>query len=665
MRRLRLVLTLMLLAATLIAAQLSARAEAQTVAVGDIIDADLSHGPREYAFVPATGSVYDVCVFPSDEGRVTSVELRQNGALLSNGAEGLSAASARLTAGEYCTLMIHGSGHVRIEIARHALSRCFDQPLTLNPEGGRYAKAIARTGDVHWYALTVEESGQPVVLAAIPHTEGLRLDAQLYSPSGVLLAEATQTNGGAALIDFMPRAGIAYRVRIISEDGGVGGYELRTTRSEGGLPESVMLSEDSIALDGRESVRLYTTVSPEGASDVLYWESSDLRVVHVDDSGTLTGRQPGTAIVMAYAAGAVRARCRVEVSQVPVSDVALLTKRIDLHVGDDAALEWRIEPENATDPRVYFEIDHSGIVEISSAGVVRGIGQGNAVVTIRTVDGDYVDRLTVHVEPPLPRYRALLVGEQSYAPTVGSLRLGSANSVAALRSMLSELSFNGVRFEIGTRLDATRDGVLLAIRETFAEATDADTALFYITCHGEYAGGLTRFLMYDGSILNAPELRQALEAVPGRIILLIDCCGSGGAIGRFNHTGDILRGINEVFDGMRGISSFESNRFCVLASASAGQDSYRIGFEQDADESDMATAYARAVCDAGGWSIERGRSAPMRADANYDGAVSVQELYRYVSRRVMWYLALNDAESYVQSVQLEPLECAWTIFEKS
>ena len=67
----------------------------------------------------------------------------------------------------------------------------------------------------------------------------------------------------------------------------------------------------------------------------------------------------------------------------------------------------------------------------------------------------------------------------------------------------------------------------------------------------------------------------------------------------------------------------------------------------------MATAFARAVCEGCGWSIDQGTRAPMRADVDYDGAVTLDELYTYAARRVMWMLTLSGGD-YAQTVRVSP-----------
>lgn len=633
----------------LLLVRLSACAEtAIPLMPGELKLIDLSSGPAILTFTPSAPATYDLCAFPAEgaDPEITA-ELWQNDALIAT-STGLNTLLTAALDDTPCTLKLTGAGRVRVELARHALSRCFDDPKPLDPSGDAYAKPIVRPGDVHWYAVTAEKSA-PLLLSGLPETPGLALEARLFSPAGRLLAEATQTAGGAFLMDFKPRAGRTYRVRVSAADGNTGLYELAVTPGAGGLPEALLLSEDSLTLQGRETRPLTATAIPEGSTGALLWETSDPQVVSVSQTGVVTGRRPGTAVVTAYAAGAVRARCRVEVRRVPARGVELLTRRIHLCVGDDLALEWRTLPENASDPRVTFEIAPAGVVSADESGVLTALSVGSATITVKTRDGGFEDVGTVYVAPAQKRYRALLIGEQSYA---AAARPGSANSVAGMRSMLNELSFLGARYETTTALDLPREGILEAISTAFDGATAQDAALFYITCHGEYAHGMTTFRLYDGGALTALELRQALDKIPGEVVVFLDCCGSGGALGKAASPENILDGISRVFGGNPGPAALATSRYRVLASALVGQDSYRIGFDSNAQEAATATLFARAVCEGCGWSIDRAQRRAMRADANYDDVVTLDELYRYARRRVMWTLNLADPAA-AQTV------CAW------
>ena len=638
----------------------ASRAEALTLTAGALSEVDLGAGVAVYDFVAPSGSVYDMWLFPAeDEPPQVSARLWRGDRLVAEGTGGMPVLSLRLAAGTEYRLELTGSGRARLELARHALSRCFALPVMLDAGGDAYSKAFVREGDAHWYGLDAE-STRPVSVLVAPTHQDMRLNALLFDGDGRLLAEGTNTAGGASLLDFIPERGKRYRIRLSCPEGGTGLYDLTLNRLAGdALPEGVTLSEHSLTVEGRDTAILTARLSPEDAGGALYWESSRPSVAWVDAQGRVTGRDIGTAEITVYASGGVSDACAVEVRRVPVTGVALLSRQMTLSVGDDAAIECDVMPENASDTRLSYEAQPDGIVEIDSRGVLRGIREGEATVTVRSADGDFADALTVRVNPAPRRWRALLVGEQNYAEGIATVRTGSVNSVSGMRSMLESLAFDGARFKVSTLLDASRDEVLAGIENGFFDAGEQDMSLFYITCHGYYAGGMTFLQMYDGSVLAAAELAQALRDVEGDVLVVIDCCGSGGVIGRASDTSDILKGIDAVYDGGVGPAVMGTSRFRVLASAALEQESYRVSFNSSAGESDMSTVFARALCEAGGWSVDRPARAALRADRNYDGRVTLTELYTYVARRVMWYLNLTGTltgseAQYVQTVQLWP-----------
>ena len=654
---------------TMIAALLAARdlawaeAAVEAIPTGALVSLRLTGGEQTCQFLTGAGSVYDICIFPGAEAsdRV-GVRLYQEGALLAEG-EGLQTVlSQRLSPNTVYSLVLTGIGDVRLEVARHALGRCFDQPLSLDAAGNDYSKAIARSGDVHWYAVDAPE-GRAMALAGIPVDPNLGLEARLFDGSGRMLCEAAGTAGGAFLADYTA-AEEPCRVRVSAIDGAVGLYTLRAQPLPGGLPEALVLSENALRLNGHETRALQATVEPASAAGALLWESSDSGVARVSQNGEVTGLKAGIAVITAYAAGAVRARCRVEVQQAPVAGIEAITDHIDMNVGDDLSLEWRLLPENASETGVSFSVEPAGVATVDDAGVVRAIAEGEAVILLHTADGGFEDAVELRVRPPQRRWRALLIGEKHYDAAVAATRVGSVNSISGMRSMLEGLSFSGARFEVDTRMDLSRQQALEAVEEAFAGAAEQDVALIYLTCHGYYEGGMTCFQMVDGSVLTAQELRIALDAVPGSLVVLADCCGSGGLIGRASTPADILKGIDAAFGGLTGPSLFSCSRYRVLASASVEQESYRISFDETPEELSMATAFARAACEGCGWSLDRATRSPMRADVNGDSVVTLDELSHYAARRVTWYLSLN-AGDYAQSVQSSPEGDVRSLFERT
>ena len=101
-------------------------AEGNLLAAGALVEVDLDAGEAVYEFVAPTGSVYDVWLFPAgDEPPTVTAKLWRGERLVAEGEGGMPVLSLRLAAGTTYRLALSGAGRGRLELARHALSRCF------------------------------------------------------------------------------------------------------------------------------------------------------------------------------------------------------------------------------------------------------------------------------------------------------------------------------------------------------------------------------------------------------------------------------------------------------------------------------------------------------------------------------------------------------------
>ena len=667
----RALLALLCLAAALLPAALpSARAEeeaAATLLTGVLTEVELSNAPARFRFSPHADGTFSAYLFPLEESVSASAELWRGDALLAAGDALPWMLMHALEGGETYELRLTGCGRARLEVTREVQGRTYNQPHSLEKD---YAKVIARPGDAHWYSLELEGDA-PVALLGLPRQQELELKAQLFSAAGRLLEEAQETPGGAALLTLSPEAGRRFLLRVCAREDLTGQYALRLTTGGEAAPEAVDVSPAKVTLTGRERATLAAALSPSGTSDALYWESSDPTVVLVSQEGEITGLRPGNVDVTAYTAGGLSARCAVTVKNVQVRRIGFPRDVLELHAGDESPIQVGIDPANALNQLLSFQSADVGVVEIEG-GVLYARTEGETTVTARSLDSGVTAQLKVIVGPAVRHYRALLVGELNYASTVASSRPGTLNSLNSLRSMLESQSYDGACFQLAPPLlDAGRDTVLAAIRSTFEKATDADLSLLYLTCHGSYADGMTRFQMVDGSIITADELARTLRRVKGEVLVLLDCCGSGGAIGAGSDTDDILSGIGAVFGGMAGDAPLAQSRFRVLASAAQEQDSFRIRYSLPSGDAVTSTVFARALCEAGGWDMSADTRAALRADRDYDDTVNMSELYGYLRRRVAWILSQNNTHREdglpvsAQSVRLWPETDAAPVFART
>ena len=105
----------------------------------------------------------------------------------------------------------------------------------------------------------------------------------------------------------------------------------------------------------------------------IEWSSSKKKVVQVSDTGLLTAKKEGTAIVSA-AFGKKKLTCEVTVKEKP----SLADKRVNLCVGKRHKLEV-----TGTTKKVTWQSSDKHIVKVSKKGVLQGVKRGEATITAR------------------------------------------------------------------------------------------------------------------------------------------------------------------------------------------------------------------------------------------------------------------------------------------
>ena len=622
----------------------------------------LSGEEQRFTFSPAANSVYSVYFFPDGEDAFAEARLYRNGTLLASGGGSLRLFEASLSAGESYELAISGAGGGRLEVMRATLGRCFEKPIELEEGALNYEKLLVRPGDAHWYAFTAGAGG-PATIHAEPtgdQAQDLALSGLLMDAAGHVLHEAGSGAGGF-VIDCELTAGARYYVRVAALNDSTGPYRLAVEQdtARAARPEAVSLSAEELSMNTGETQTLSAAVSPQDAHPTVTFTSSDSDVATVSQTGEVYAVGAGEAVITARAWGGASASCTVRVAGVPLSGIGFSQSALTLRVGESVSTALEFFPQSASDRRVFYSVEGAGIITVSPDGVVTGLAEGTARLVAVAADGGHTDILEVTVEPAATKLRALIVGQQMYEEGVNSVRVGSINTAQSVSFLLQNQNVDGESYETTVLLDSGRAQTLAAIRTAFAEAKEGDISLFYITCHGYYAHGMSFFELYDGSVIAARDLERELRKVPGTVVVIADCCGSGGLIGRASSMEDFNRGIVQVFSGYVGAPSFAGSKYKVIASASLDQDSYRISFDENVTESDMATVLARALCDGAGWSLGGSRRAALRADADYDRQITFGEIGAYLVRRVPWYLNVagelaGSSTPYTQNVQIYP-----------
>ncbi len=89
----------------------------------------------------------------------------------------------------------------------------------------------------------------------------------------------------------------------------------------------------------------------------------------------------------------------VESNVIHVSDVKLNTESLTLKVNDTASLVATVSPADATNKNVIWSSSNENAVTVDENGNLKAVGEGEAVITATTLDGNKTASCTVSVEP--------------------------------------------------------------------------------------------------------------------------------------------------------------------------------------------------------------------------------------------------------------------------
>lgn len=144
-------------------------------------------------------------------------------------------------------------------------------------------------------------------------------------------------------------------------------------------PESIELNKNVLYVQVGKTFQLEATVSPSEATQKVVWSSSNSNVASVDDSGLVSGKTDGEAIVTAKSAEyPLTASCAV--SSIGVASISLDRDSVELAIGNTHQLVATVLPEEAAQDVIWSSSDES-IATVGENGLVTAVSIGDAVIT--------------------------------------------------------------------------------------------------------------------------------------------------------------------------------------------------------------------------------------------------------------------------------------------
>ncbi len=164
--------------------------------------------------------------------------------------------------------------------------------------------------------------------------------------------------------------------------------------------QSVMLYPEEVLLPPGERVTLDAYVFPGNARGrELTWESSNVSIAHIGQSGVLTALSEGACTVRAYTANGTSAEVKVTVANIPTKLTVSRTAVALSRQNRTCQLTCEIEPAVAAGCALTWESSDPKIVKVEN-GLLTAMNYGRAVVTV-TAPGGLTASIEVFVcDPP-------------------------------------------------------------------------------------------------------------------------------------------------------------------------------------------------------------------------------------------------------------------------
>jgi len=321
---------------------------------------------------------------------------------------------------------------------------------------------------------------------------------------------------------------------------------------------------------------------------------------------------------------------------------------------------------------------------VNSSGTITGISAGAAIITVSYTEGGITktDTVLIYIRntptdtpiiPPVEVdivYRALLVGVGNYEnfpDAHGNIDLlGPPYDVDRMIDVFNHCKFGTDEVLFSTPvslkdLSATKTAIMSGIASTFSGADDNDISYFYFSGHGMNYEGISYLSPTDtmytsplSAFISTNELESALSAIPGRKVVILDSCHSGGFIGKDKNKITIskedLESYNDeiinVFSQAQSKELLTKNEYKVLTSCHY----YQTCVELYPPTEDPFGLFTMLLCEGCGY------SGNYYADEDNNTRVSLNEAYEYI-RNFVNYLG------YEQDVQVYPTNSTFTIVE--
>ena len=238
------------------------------------------------------------------------------------------------------------------------------------------------------------------------NSEILEVGEQIALNASIIPANASNLNiswsssdDSVATVDSNGNVtGVAEGSSLIVVETEDGGFQAQATVNVILSVTGISLDISTLSLELGKSFVLNPMVAPFNATDTsVVWTSDDQAIAAVDTNGIVFGNNPGTSTLRVTTNdGGFFAEVMVNVV-VPVTGVELDSEQTEINLGGSILLNPTFFPSNATNRELVWTTNEDTIVSVNANGRIFGEAIGTAILTVTTVDGNFIDEVTVTV----------------------------------------------------------------------------------------------------------------------------------------------------------------------------------------------------------------------------------------------------------------------------
>ena len=178
-------------------------------------------------------------------------------------------------------------------------------------------------------------------------------------------------------------------------------------------PDKIVLPSEATVTAG-QALTLTPTVTPANAEYTLTWSSDDETVATVNQNGVVTGVKKGKTFINVETDNGKTAYCKLTVTAAEPASIEL-PKNATVTVGETITITPTITPEGA-ETTLTWKSDDETVARIDANGVLTGVAEGLALVTVSTAKGLTSNACKVTVKPDPSGISTVMIDEKAGVP---------------------------------------------------------------------------------------------------------------------------------------------------------------------------------------------------------------------------------------------------------